>query len=218
MAVALTDAHTDNYSNNAFSFGSFGRKLVASYQTDTTIAQRGLVHTLLGYVEVKAQTFQNSSGYAGPQNQRRSTTDTAGVGEYRLDIADQVHLDAAARHDANDLFQDATTYRLSAAWDIPRSDMKARASYGTGFAKPGFYELFGFDPTSFIGNPQLKPERSKGWDAGLDAALGAAALSASYFSADLSDEIFTDFSAFPFTVRVRPEGSSTNGGSTHLVS
>jgi vitamin B12 transporter len=152
------------------------------------------------------------SAFPGPQNQRKSTQDLGYVAEYRLDIADQMFLSGALRFDDHELFRNATTYRATAAWQIPGTGLKLRASYGTGFAKPGFFELFGFDPTSFVGNPNLKPESSHGWDAGVDYAIGDEALiSATYFSSDFRDEILNDFSAFPFTVKNAVGESSRKG-------
>jgi vitamin B12 transporter len=214
-AAALTDVTTRNFSGGGFSFGSYGRKIDLSYQTNLTLPPEEslLGHTLTGYVQLKDETFENKSGFPGPQNQRKSTQDVGYVAEYRLDIAGQVFLSGALRYDDNDLFKNEATYRASVAWNVPETGLKVRASYGTGFAKPGFFELFGFDPTSFVGNPNLNPEKSKGWDVGADLVFDdrRASLSLTYFSADLTDEIFTDFGVFPFTVR-NQAGKSTREG------
>jgi len=204
LAAAVTDVRKRNFDMKAFSFGAEGRRVNLSYQTNLFIGADGdpVRHTVTGYVQYKDETFENQSAFPGPQNQRRATQDIGYVAEYRLALAGQVFVSGALRHDDNDLFRNATTYRATAAWQVPASGLKLRASYGTGFAKPGFFELFGFDPTSFVGNANLKPESSHGWDAGADYAIGEAALlSATYFAADFRDEILNDFSVFPFTVR-----------------
>jgi vitamin B12 transporter len=215
MTAALTDVTNNNFSSGAFSFGTYGRKIDLSYQTNLSIAPSDgvLGHTLIGYVQLKDETFENKSGFPGPQNQRKSTQDVGYVAEYRMDIAEQVFLSGALRYDDNDLFKNETTYRASIAWQIPQTGLKVRASYGTGVSKPGFFELFGFDPTSFVGNPNLNPEKSEGWDIGADfvSSDNRASLSMTYFSANLTDEIFTDFGVFPFTVRNR-SGNSTRKG------
>src|SRR3546814_3588182 len=41
-----------------------------------------------------------------------------------------------------------------------RSATRLRASYGSGIKNPGFYELYGFVDGRFIGNEDLKPEKS----------------------------------------------------------
>jgi vitamin B12 transporter len=68
---------------------------------------------------------------------------------------------------------------------------RVRGSYGTGFKAPTFTERFGFFADQFIGNPALKPERSSGWEFGLDSqwADRGMMLSAVYFDQTLEDEI-----------------------------
>ncbi len=214
-AAALTDVTKNSFSGGAFSFGSYGQKIDLSYQTNLTLAPEGsdVAHTLTGYIQFKDETFENRSAFPGPQNHRKSTQDVGYVAEYRMDIANQVFLSGALRYDDNDLFKNDTTYRASAAWQVPDTGLKLRASYGTGVSKPGFFELFGFDPTSFVGNSNLTPEKSEGWDIGADVVFNddRASLSLTYFSADLTDEIYTDFGVFPFTARNRI-GKSTREG------
>src|SRR3546814_16382959 len=76
-----------------------------------------------------------------------------------------------------------------------RSATRLRASYGSGIKNPGFYELYGFVDGRFIGNEGLKPEKSTGWEAGIDHSLadGAIQIFATWFESDLEDEIFTAF-------------------------
>ena len=40
-------------------------------------------------------------------------------------------------------------------------------SYAEGIAQPTFFDLYGFFPGSFVGNPSLKPESSRGFEASL---------------------------------------------------
>ena len=42
-------------------------------------------------------------------------------------------------------------------------------SYGTGYRAPSFFERFGAIPSfGFFGDPNLKAEKSKGWDLGVE--------------------------------------------------
>ena len=74
------------------------------------------------------------------------------------------------RRDDNDLFEDATTWRGTAAYRIDGTGTKLRASYGTGVKNPTLFELYGYTAT-YSGNPDLKPEKGRGWDVGVDQAL-----------------------------------------------
>jgi len=69
------------------------------------------------------------------------------------------------------------------------SQIKLRASYGTGAKAPGLYQLF--DPT--YGNPDLKVETSKGGDVGIDWSFGNRfTAQLSYFFSRTRNEIIWD--------------------------
>ena len=94
----------------------------------------------------------------------------------------------SARYDDNSDFRDALTGRLSAAWRLADATT-LRAGIGTGLKNPTFTERFGFFAQSFVGNPDLEPERSTSYDVGIDRQLGAVGLELSLFRQDLDDEI-----------------------------
>lgn len=100
----------------------------------------------------------------------------------------------AVRRDDNDRFDEADTYRLQASYRLSDTT-RLRATAGTGVKNPNNFELFGFDPSGFVGNPNLKPEKSRGWDIGIDQTFfgGKARVSATYFEAQLKNEIETTF-------------------------
>ena len=70
---------------------------------------------------------------------------------------------------------------------------RLRASYGRGVTNPTFFEQFGFVPGTFVGNPGLEPEKSVGWDIGVEHEFGEGEwqLDVTYFDADLENEIRT---------------------------
>jgi vitamin B12 transporter len=214
VSWAMTDARGRNLLGQTFSSGSRGRKHDIEYLSALKLSDSvGFAQSLSALLEYEHESFENLSASPGPQNQRRRTESYAAAAEYRIAFAEQVFLTGALRRDSYELFQDATTLRFTGAWQVPASPLKLRASAGTGVAKPSFFELYGFNPTTFMGNPALVPEKSTSWDAGVDLALpdSQAVLSATYFKADLEDEIFTDFSQLPFTVRNRPGDSRRQG-------
>ncbi len=111
-----------------------------------------------------------------------------------------VFLTGGVRHDDFDTFGGASTGRATAAWlPIPHV-LKLRASYGTGFNSPSFLDLYGTS-AFFVGNPALKPERSRGKDAGVDFYLPADAgvLGVTLFQTDYRDLIVDNFNVFPGT-------------------
>jgi vitamin B12 transporter len=74
--------------------------------------------------------------------------------------------DIALRHDAFNRFNDATTLRASLLARLG-GGFEMAGSYGEGIAQPTFFDLYGYDPSSFVGNPNLAPERSRGFEASL---------------------------------------------------
>ena len=80
---------------------------------------------------------------------------------------DDVHLTAGLRNDDFDTFGRATTGRATAAWLVAQRTLKFRASYGTAFRSPSFLDLYG-QSAFYVGNPNLRPERARGWDTGVD--------------------------------------------------
>ncbi len=110
----------------------------------------------------------------------------------RLD--DRVSLSAGFRLDDNERFGTFETARLGAAWDVVPGT-RLRASWGTAFKEPTFLENFS---TGFVtGNPDLDPETSESWEAGVEQVVadGALALEAVWF--DQSFEDLIQFTASP---------------------
>jgi vitamin B12 transporter len=68
---------------------------------------------------------------------------------------------SAVRHDDHETFGGHFTWRVAPSFKIGSTTFKA--SYGTGFRAPSLYELY-----SDYGNPALEPEKSRGWDAGVE--------------------------------------------------
>ena len=62
-------------------------------------------------------------------------------------------------------------------------------SYAEGIAQPTFFDLYGFFPGSFVGNPSLKPESSRGFEASLRFRRGPFEASLTGYRQRLHDEI-----------------------------
>jgi len=76
----------------------------------------------------------------------------------------------------------ATTGRAGVAW-LPIAGTKLRATYGTGFNAPSTADRYGVKEWGQLESPGLEPEKSRGWDAGIDQQMagGVVTLSATYF-------------------------------------
>jgi len=136
----------------------------------------------------------NLTGFNSPDSAEKNNTVNSYIAEYRISFLDRLHLSASGRHDDQTLFDDFTTYRTTAAFVIPETGSRLHASYGTGVKNPGISEIdtvFG----TFVGNPNLVPEQSRSWDAGIEQSFFNERLvfDATYFQERLEDEIIVVF-------------------------
>ena len=194
LSVNFTDTDNLNTTENAFAVTGFDVSRAAAeafhytYQT-SFVPSNG--HTLTAAFERQEQDFKQRGpvSFADP-NRDESLDWNSWVGEYKGELTENVSLLASLRHDQNSDFDDATTGRISGAWRVNDGTTKLRAAYGTGIKNPTFSERFGFF-TNFIGNPDLKPEESRGWEVGIEQQLfdGQLLFQLTWFDETLEDEI-----------------------------
>jgi vitamin B12 transporter len=94
-----------------------------------------------------------------------------------------------ARLDHNSTFGNFTSYRAGAAYELPDA-ARVHAAIGTAFREPTFEESSSAQPFD-VGNPDLRPERSRSWEAGLERGFlrGRASVGATYFNQRFRDMI-----------------------------
>ena len=170
-------------------------------------------HSLAMGMQYEQRKFRNfSASFAGANHRARDQQRSQFV-EYLL-RAEQRSISVSARHDNNQHFANLTTWRVTGTQAIT-ANTRAHASWGEGSANPTFFELFGFIPDSFVGNPHLRPETSEGWDLGVAAYFcdGTCRGDLTYFRSTLNDEVTTTFAPPTFLARaVNIDGSSEREG------
>jgi len=211
VRASYSDITRENFADGAATNQGTGERTKLSYSPSVQIETDAAGFTLSGLLDWEREDYSASDvAFGGGTNQSQSFDSFGLAAEARVRIA-ALALNASVRRDNNDgRFDDAATWRVGGAYSFAFGG-KLRASAGTGVKNPTFTELFGFFPGSFVGNPNLKPETSTSWEIGWDQSYGAADWSLTYFSAALEDEIFTDFSSFPFTANNRPGDSERSG-------
>lgn len=80
-----------------------------------------------------------------------------------------LELTAGLRYDRFDTAGDATTWHAGAAYRLGKNT-KLRATFGTGFNAPTPADRYGLPPY-LQANPGIAPEKSRGWDVGLDQTV-----------------------------------------------
>jgi vitamin B12 transporter len=157
-------------------------------------------HQLTALAEYQAEGFSaRDTQFFGGTDQDRARAIFSLAGEWQAQWTQWLRTDLAIRHDDFSDFADATTWRASIQFH-PASALTLHAAYGEGIAQPTFYDLFGFFPGSFRGNPDLRPERSQAWEVALRYADEPAGITGSltYFEQDLRDEILDIFDPVTF--------------------
>ena len=126
--------------------------------------------------EIEEQKDRNSyfsDGQFGPfesdMDQSRSST---GLYAQALHSFGSLTVNGGTRLDHNDRFGTFVTYRAGASLRVTAST-RVRAAAGTGFKEPTFFENYAQGFT--VGNPNLEPEHSVSWEAGVEQDIGTRA-------------------------------------------
>ena len=193
FGVSYSNQDRSNRSPNAFGIlglptENLGERTKVDWRSDFEIAKG---HMLSGGLSYERERLESPSLTASNGNK-------AAYLEYQGNVADRFFVAANIRHDHDDSYGGHTTYRIAPAYIVPGTETKLKASYGTGFKAPTLAELFidyrpGFN---FFGNPNLKPEESRGWDVGLEQPLFDRRLlvGATWFQNDIDNLIVTNAS------------------------
>jgi vitamin B12 transporter len=200
LTGTITDTDNDNLASGIGTDSTAGRKTRFVYQSDAWLGgsdRQSARHVLSLAFEHEAEDFhqRGTTTIFGDPNQDLDARSHALAGEYRLLFSEQLSVSVGLRHDWNSDFGDDTSWRITGTYALPRTGTRLRAAYGTATKNPTFTERFGFfteesDPF-FVGNPDLQPEESDGWEAGVEQSFagGRGHLALTWFRQDLEDEI-----------------------------
>lgn len=168
----------------------------------------------LGY-QLEAQAFGSHLVTAGAELERETgdlgdlrgallSPERTNAGAYLQDrfSIGRLFLTLGGRVERNDSFGTRPVPRAAAAWRVGPASRPTtlRASAGAGIKEPSFFQSFGTD-TFALGNPDLKPEKSRTYDAGVEQRLlgDRLRLEATVFHHDYRDQIaYVVLSPSPF--------------------
>ena len=189
-----------------------GTRRVVDAQVERRFSTGSVNHRLIAAAETERETFQaRDTVYGGFTDQDRTRDHSAVTAEWRASTSSFIG-DVALRRDMFNRFKDATSLRASLLANIG-AGFALTASYAEGIAQPTFFDLYGFFPGNFVGNPSLKPESSRGFEAGLRYRSGRFAASVTGYHQRLFDEIVdvTDPATFLQTTENRSQTSRRSG-------
>jgi vitamin B12 transporter len=176
----------------------------------------GIAHSL-----EESQQRSTSTSVFGESFTRVDATQhmTGGYATLQYRAFGRLDLTAGLRHDSITGNAEATTWRLGAVLALPEIASRLRISGGTAFQAPALFQRFGVTPF-FRGNPDLKPERSIGWEIGAETDLpafgraNAASFGWTYFQSRVTDLINFDSS---FTTLVNVDRADIHGAELGLT-
>ncbi|MFO1407797.1 MAG: TonB-dependent receptor [Steroidobacteraceae bacterium] len=223
-SLVTSDAHNANAlgGTGATSTDTWGVHYQTTYRPADGTAVAGATALTLAVDREWQEFHQRGPVYDyGPgavydPNQDQSMDTTSVAAEVNLSPWRQTYVSLGARYDDSDAYRSVLTYRGTVSWTAESTRTALHASYGTGQKAPTFTERYGYYPGQFVGNPDLDPEQSRGWEIGLLQPLHGDRYSVgvTYFDEDLTDEIdgfVYDPASGLYTARNLPGTSQRHG-------
>lgn len=197
VSTSLLDSSNRNFVATDEQSWTKGSRWTADGQLQYRFGAGALSNTAIVAVDRDDERFHaRDTVYGGLSDQDRKRTHDAVTAEWRSELAPIV-ADVAIRRDMFSAFKDATTLRASLLADLG-GGFSVTGSYGEGIAQPTFFDLYGFFPGSFIGNPSLKPEVSRGFEASVRYRKGPFDAAVTAYRQRLHDEIVETFDSTTF--------------------
>jgi vitamin B12 transporter len=189
LSVLYMDSSHDNYSDGVWNNATASNTLETRLRGGWAL---GLNHSLNFGMEWQDVDFsqRGEATIFGDPNQDQSYDINGYALEYVGKPVTNFSWTLSGRLDDYSDFDNSTTWQLAGAYSLSTA-VRLRGSIGTGSKAPTFTERYGYFEGMFIGNPDLKPESSQGWEVGVDThwADNRQSLLLTYFDQDLKDEI-----------------------------
>lgn len=188
VSASLLGSSDRNFLADTFLNRTTGTRRTLNAQVVRRFSTGSLKHQLIVAAEGERETFHAEDiVYGGFTDQDRSRNHNSLTAEWRASTA-AVTGDLAVRRDLFNRFQDATSVRASLLADVGRG-FTLTGGYAQGISEPTFFDLYGFFPGNFVGNPSLKPESSRGFELSSRYGNGPFRASLTAYRQRLSDEI-----------------------------
>ncbi len=182
----VSQSREDTSSVGTSSFDSLLQKL--EWQNDLYLGEANILTAGAELQQEAADSTYETAGYVDRFDRKTARHQSA----YAQDIlmTGPLTTTAGGRVDSYDSFGTESTWRVAPSYDITSSGSRIKGSYGTGFKAPSLFQLY-----SSYGSPNLNPESSKGWDAGVEQEIAGdfIVVGATYFENQFEDLIDYDF-------------------------
>jgi len=190
----------DDFSTTVGDVHNDGSRWSVELQNDIVVDERNLLSLGATYGRESFKSTGEQDFGGGFLLTQDSEADRGTFGLYAIDRFqwdESFFITGAARYDKTEDVDGAFTFTVAPLYRILETGTTLRGSVGTAFKAPSLYELYGYSPNSFgsafFGNPDLKPERSFGFELGADQSFwdGRLTVGATYFNSWIDDAIVT---------------------------
>jgi vitamin B12 transporter len=176
-----------------------GRRYKIDWQHDFNLGKSNLLTAAIEFEKEESSSEYYSFNYILLPNYA-SVIPKKDVNTISAFLQDQIKFDESlfitlgTRVDNHNKFGSQFTYRIAPAFMLWETGTKFKATIGTGFKAPSLYYLY--DPS--YGNEELKPEKSFGWDAGIEQYIFSQdfTIGTTFFYNKFSDMFGFDFMTF----------------------
>jgi len=192
------------YSNSFYD----GRKYKLNLQNNFNLPANNILTLGVETETDQASTMFYSLSQFGPYESILPKSEVTTTGVFLQDqfkFANSFFITGGARYDYHNKFEEAFTYRIAPSYILWKTGTKFKATIATSFKAPSIFYLF--DP--FFGNEDLNPEKSFGWDVGIEQFFWSDRITfgLTYFNNDFKDLIGLDDNFKSFNIdKVRTDG------------
>ncbi|MDX5365570.1 MAG: TonB-dependent receptor [Alphaproteobacteria bacterium] len=214
LALGYTRQQTDSSDHpdaggsvNLITTENLGETLTASFDNAVDLHPSHRLTFSVSHTIDKFESngFRDFNGFVITLDSKADTSNTAVYLADHMTFGERLFATVSTRYDMPEDHDNRFSFTIAPGYYHPETDTRLTFTYGTGFKIPSLYQRFGFDPNNFgnfyIGNPNLKPEKSKGWEAGIEQGFfdGKALAGATWFDTEVEDAVAIVFIGFDST-------------------
>jgi vitamin B12 transporter len=170
---------SDNFKDGSFQSRLNTERDTAALQSDVTLGKRQLL--TIGIDQQQDRITESTDFFSMRERDNRGL-----FAQYQLGVG-PFDIQANGRHDENDQFGSHNTGAVALGLAVVQG-LRIVASHGTAFKAPTFNDLYANDGF-FVGNPNLRPERSQTTEVGLRGTSGWGRWSLNAFQTEIRDLI-----------------------------
>lgn len=200
FTAGFSNIERQNFSDGAPSFDADGERLSLEYKGDVRVRDWLVITAGAETEETRILTATTNDDV---------TIDSV-YGLVQVGPVSGLSVSAGIRHDDHETFGGVTSLRFTGAYRVPDTDTVVRASWGEGFKAPTPFQLAFVNFITETNNPDLRPERSDGWDVGVEQNLldDRLTVQATFFRNEITDliEFLFDVGGYQNRASVSTEG------------